>query len=161
MSNNEGIARIQIKATNRKALRDYDIEERIEAGIVLVGSEIKSIRDGRVSLRDSYATVEGGEVFVKDIHISPYPNAAWFGHEERRPRKLLLHRDEIKRLVGKLDEKGYTLVPLRVYIKDGRAKVELGLARGRKKYDKRREIAKREADRQMERALAWKKKPKY
>ena len=142
----------QVKATNRKALRDYEIEEKHEAGIVLLGSEIKSIREGRASLLDSYATVEGGEVFLYGMNIAPYMQASYFGHEPTRTRKLLLHRDEIKRLTGKINERGYTLVPLRLYLKDGRAKVELGLAHGRRKYDKRREIAKRESDREMERA---------
>lgn len=142
----------QVKATNRKALRDYEVEEKLEAGIVLLGSEIKSIREGRANLLDSYAAVEGGEVFLHGMHVSPYAQASYFGHEPVRPRKLLLHRDQIKRLAGKITERGYTLVPLRLYIKDGLAKVELGLARGRRKHDKRREIAKKDADREMERA---------
>lgn len=146
----------QVKATNRKALRDYEVEEKFEAGIVLLGSEIKSIREGKANLLDSYAAVEGGEVFLYGMNISPYMQASYFGHDPTRPRKLLLHRDEIKRLAGKITERGYTLVPLRLYIKDGRAKVELGLARGRRKYDKRREIAKRDAEREMERALRLK-----
>jgi SsrA-binding protein len=144
---------IQVKATNRKALRDYEIEEKHEAGIVLVGSEIKSIREGRASLREAYATVEGGEVWLHDMNISPYAYASHFGHEATRPRKLLLHKDEIKRLTGRITEKGYTLVPTRLYIKDGKAKVELGLAHGKRKYDKRREIAKKDADREIERAI--------
>ena len=146
----------QVKATNRKALRDYDVEEKYEAGLVLLGSEIKSIREGRANLRDAYATVVGGEVFLYDMNVSPYMQASYFGHDPLRPRKLLLHKDEIKRLTGRITEKGYTLVPLRLYIKDGRAKVELGLARGRRKYDKRREIAKRDAEREMARAFSEK-----
>lgn len=146
-------AGIKVKATNRKALRDYNVEERMEAGIALAGSEIKSIREGKASLRDSYATVEGGEVFLHDMHVSPYVKAAHFGHDPTRSRKLLLHKDEIKRLAGKVNERGYTLVPLKLYIRDGIAKVELGLARGRRQYDKRREIARRDAQREMERAI--------
>ncbi len=145
-------ANIRVKATNRKALRDYEIESRMEAGIALMGSEIKSIREGRVNIRDSYATVRGGEVYLHGMHISPYPHATHFGHEPERERKLLLHKDEIKTIAGKIEEKGYTLVPLRVYIKNGWAKVELGFARGKRKHDKRREIARREAQREMERA---------
>jgi SsrA-binding protein len=144
---------IQVKATNRKALRDYNIEERLEAGMVLLGSEIKSIRAGNVNLGDSYAVVEGGEVYARGIHISPYAQASYFGHEPTRTRKLLLRTDEIKRLTGKIIERGYTLVPLKLYIRDGWAKLELGLARGKRQYDKRREIARRDADREMERAL--------
>ncbi len=143
---------ITVKATNRKALRDYEIESRIEAGIALLGSEIKSIREGRVNIRDAYATVEGGEAYLYGMHIASYPQASHFGHEPERKRKLLLHRDEIKTIAGKIQEKGYTLVPLKVYIKNGWAKVELGLARGKRKHDKRREIARREAEREMDRA---------
>ncbi|MDD5747766.1 MAG: SsrA-binding protein SmpB [Actinomycetota bacterium] len=145
---------IRIKATNKKAFHDYEIEERLEAGIALTGSEIKSIREGRISLRDAYAAIEGGELFLFNSHIAQYEKAGRFGHDEKRPRKLLLHKKEIERIFGKLNEKGYTLIPLRVYIRNGKAKVELGLARGRRKYDKRREIAKREAERQIERALS-------
>lgn len=144
---------VQVKATNRKAFRDFEVEEKFEAGIVLTGSEIKSIREGRVNLRDSYATIEGGEAFVYNMNISPYMQASYFGHEPTRTRKLLLHKDEIKRLIGKINERGYTLVPLRLYLKSGLAKVELGLARGRRKYDKRREIAQRDAEREMARAV--------
>ncbi len=144
---------IQIKATNRKALRDYEIEEKLEAGIVLVGSEIKSIREGKASLREAYATVDGGEVWLHDMNISPYVQASHFGHDPTRVRKLLLHKDEIKRLTGRITERGYTLVPVRMYIKDGKAKIELGLARGKRQYDKRREIARKDADREIERAI--------
>jgi len=150
---------VQVKATNRKALRDFEIEERFEAGIVLEGGEIKSIRDGRASLRDAYALVEGGELFLYEMNIPPYPNAPHFGHDPLRVRKLLVHKDEIKRLVGKINEKGYTLVPLRLYIKGGRAKVEMGLAKGRRKYDKRRELARRDAEREMARAERRKSRP--
>ncbi|MBN2168101.1 MAG: SsrA-binding protein SmpB [Actinobacteria bacterium] len=140
-----------VKATNKKAFRDYAIEERYQAGIVLMGSEIKSIREGRVNLRDSYALVENGELFVYGMHISPYKQASQFGHEPTRTRKLLLTRDEIKRLTGKITEKGYTLVPLKLYIKNGWAKVELGLAKGKRQYDKRQDMAKKEAQREMAR----------
>jgi SsrA-binding protein len=143
---------VQVKASNRKALHDFDVEQKMEAGIVLVGSEIKSIRDGRASLRDAYAAVEGGEVFLYGMNVPQWQVGTAFSHEPLRPRKLLLHRDEIKRLTGKLNEKGYTLVALRLYIKDGRAKVELGLARGKRQYDKRRTLAKRDAEREMARA---------
>jgi SsrA-binding protein len=144
-----------LKATNRKALRDYEIEEKLEAGIVLVGSEIKSIREGRASLREAYADVDGGEVWLHDMNISPYVQASHFGHDPTRARKLLLHKDEIKRLTGRITERGYTLVPVRLYIKDGKAKVELGLARGKRQYDKRREIARKDADREIERAVRY------
>jgi len=152
MSRNDDRTGIKVKATNRKGLRDFFVEEKLEAGLVLTGSEIKSIRGGRASLLDSYATIEGGEAFVHGIHIPPYVQAGHYGHEPDRVRKLLLHKEEIKRLVGKIAERGYTLVPLRLYLKDGKAKVELGLARGRRQYDKRREMAERDADREMARA---------
>jgi SsrA-binding protein len=152
MARQEEPAGIQVKATNRKALRDFQIEEKHEAGLVLAGSEIKSIRAGRASLVESYATIEGGEAFVYGMNISSYAQASHFGHDPIRTRKLLLHKDEIKRLTGKIAERGYTLVPLRLYIKDGKAKVELGLARGKRKYDKRREMADRDAAREMARA---------
>jgi SsrA-binding protein len=143
---------VQVKATNRKALRDFEVEERLEAGLVLTGSEIKSIRAGRVSLVESFAAIEGGEAFVHGMNISPYVQASHFGHEPTRVRKLLLHKDEIKRLTGKIAERGYTLVPIRLYLKDGKAKLELGLAKGRRKYDKRRELAERDANREIARA---------
>lgn len=142
----------QVKATNRKALRDYEVEERFEAGLVLTGSEIKSIREGRASLVDSYGAIEGGEAFVYGMNIPPYAQASYFGHEPTRTRKLLLHKDQIKRLTGKISERGYTLVPIRLYIRDGRAKLELGLGRGRHKYDKRREMAERDANREIAKA---------
>jgi len=152
MAGKEAVPGVQVKATNRKAFRDFQIEERLEAGLVLTGSEIKSIRAGKVSLVDAYAAIEGGEAFVHGMNISPYMEASHFGHEPRRTRKLLLHKEEIKRLTGKVTERGYTLVPLRLYLKGGRAKVELGLAHGRRKYDKRRELAERDANREIARA---------
>lgn len=140
-------------ATNRKAYHDYTIEDTIEAGVVLIGSEIKSIRAGQVNLRDSYAAIESGQVWMLNVHIAAYDPASRFGHEPRRPRKLLLHKRQIARLTNRVQEKGYTLVPLRMYIKNNLAKVELALARGKHEYDKREAIAKREDERRMQRAL--------
>jgi SsrA-binding protein len=140
-------------ATNRKAYHDYTIEETIEAGIVLVGSEIKSIRAGRVNLRDGYATIQDGEVWLLNTHISAYDPASRFGHEPRRARKLLLHKRQIARLANRTLERGYTLIPLRIYLRDNRAKIELGIARGKRQYDKRAAIAKREDERRTQRAL--------
>jgi SsrA-binding protein len=141
-----------VVAVNRKARHDYDIQESYEAGIVLTGSEIKSIRAGRVNLRGSYARVVNGEVFIYDSHVSPY-DQAYEQHDPTRPRKLLLHRREIERLRGLIQQKGLTLVPLRIYFKGRRAKVELGVARGKKAYDKREDIAKRDAQREIERTM--------
>jgi SsrA-binding protein len=139
---------------NRKARHDYFIEETVEAGLVLKGSEVKSLRDGRANLKDSFARVDRGEAVLVNAHISPYDPAARDGHEPTRSRKLLLHRREIDRLAGKVKEKGLTLVPLRLYFNArGRAKVELGLARGKRQYDKRQAIKEREARRETERAL--------
>lgn len=143
-----------VVADNRKARHDYDIEETYEAGIVLTGSEIKSVRAGRVNLRGSYAKVFNNEVYLYDAHISPYEQSGtFFNHEPMRPRKLLLHRREISRLDGLVRQKGLTLVPLKLYFKGRRAKLELGVARGKKSYDKREDIAKREAQRDIERAM--------
>lgn len=137
---------------NRKAYRDYHILETVEAGIVLTGSEIKSIRAGKVSLGEAYAAAQDGEIFLLNAHIARYEPASQDNHEPRRPRKLLLHRDEIYELAGKVREKGFTLVPLKLYLKNGIAKVELGLAKGKKLYDKREAIARRDVEREMERA---------
>jgi len=143
-----------VVAENRRARHDYHIEESIESGIVLTGSEIKSVRAGRVNLRGSYARVFNNEVFLYDAHIAPYEQSGtYFNHDPMRPRKLLLHRREIRRLIGLVRQKGLTLVPLRIYFKGRRAKVELGIARGKKLYDKREDIAKRDAQRDIERAL--------
>ncbi len=142
----------KIVAVNRKAYHDYFVEETYEAGIVLTGTEIKSIRAGRVNLQDSYAQVKEGEVLLLNAHIAPYEHAGYTNHEPRRPRKLLLHRHQIRRLAGKIAVGGYTLIPLRLYLKGGLAKVEIGLAKGKKLYDKRAAIAEREAQREMERA---------
>ena len=139
---------------NRKARHDYFIEETVEAGLVLTGSEVKSLRDGRCNLVDSFARISRGEAFVTNIHISPYDPASHANHEPTRSRKLLLHRLEIDRLEGKLNQKGLTLVPLRIYFNArGRAKVELGLGRGKKHYDNRQTIKEREAKRETARAL--------
>ncbi len=141
-------------AVNRKAYHDYFIEEEYEAGIVLTGSEIKSVRAGRVNLRGSYARVQNDELWLFDAHISPNDQTgALFQHDPTRPRKLLLHRREINRLLGKLEQKGLTLVPLDIHFKHRRAKLKLGLARGKKLYDKRATTAERESQRQIERVL--------
>jgi len=145
---------------NKKAKHDFHMEETFEAGIALEGTEVKSLRSGKASLRDSYARVENGELYLYDMHISPYEKGNRFNHDPKRPRKLLMHKREIMRLYGYVREKGYTLVPLRLYLNEkGLIKVELALARGKRIYDKRREIAKRDAERQMEKAL--KEKYKY
>ena len=137
-------------ATNRRARHDYHIEEVLEAGIALQGSEVKTLRGGKASLQDAYAVVRGNEVFLMGVHIPPYPQAALQNHEPTRSRKLLLHREEIKRLIGKTAEKGLTLVPTRLYFKANKVKVEIALARGKRTYDKRQTIAKREAEREMQ-----------
>ena len=137
---------------NRRARHDYFIEESVEAGLVLTGSEVKSLRAGKAQLKDSYAQIKRGELWLVNAHISEYSPSAQFGHEPMRARKLLLHRREIDRLMGKVKEQGLTLVPLRLYFKHGRAKVELGLARGKKLYDKRESIKEREMRREMDRA---------
>src|SRR5881296_273993 len=142
-----------VLADNRKARFDYHIEDSLEAGIALQGTEIKSLRAGHANLRDGYARVEKGEVWLRNVHIAPWGNAAHDNHDPLRPRKLLLHKDEIGQLVGTVAQKGYTLVPLRMYTKHGRAKVELGIARGRKRYDKRQVIKEREATREMDSAI--------
>lgn len=141
----------KVVALNRKARHDYEILEKIEVGVVLLGSEVKSLREGRVNLKDSYATVRGGEVWLTSCHITPYRNATHQNHDAERERKLLLHRREIARLTGKTVEKGLTLVPLSVYFTGGRVKIELGLARGMKKYDKRAVIRERDQKRELER----------
>ncbi len=145
---------IRVVSTNRKALHDYFIDETYEAGIVLQGSEIKSVRAGRVSLKEAYVRIDDGlEAWLIDAHIAPYESASHFNHEPRRPRKLLLHKQEILRLWNKVRQKGVTIVPLRMYLKDGKAKVEIAVARGKKKYDKRAEIARREMEREIQREL--------
>jgi SsrA-binding protein len=141
-------------ADNRKARHDYFIEENYEAGLALTGSEIKSVRGGRVNLRGGYARVLNGEIWLYDVHISPYEQSGThYNHQPTRPRKLLLHRREISRILGQVERQGFTLVPLRMYFKGRRAKIDLGLARGKKLYDKREDIAKRESKRDIERAM--------
>jgi SsrA-binding protein len=138
-------------ASNKKARHDYAILDTWEAGIVLTGTEVKSLRAGRASLVDGYAQVKNGEVWLEGVHIPEYTEGTWTNHEPRRPRKLLLHRSEILRLIGKTKESGMTLVPLQLYFKDGHAKVEIALARGKHTYDKRADLAKRDADREIRR----------
>lgn len=141
-------------ATNRKAFHDYFIEERYEAGIMLQGTEVKSLREGRVNLQDSYASVRGSEVFLHQCHISPYSHGNIMNHDPTRVRKLLLHKTEIHKLLGKTQQKGLTLIPLRIYFsKRGYAKVELGLAKGKKLYDRRETIKSREAGREVQCAI--------
>ena len=140
-------------AENRKAHHDFHLLETFEAGIVLLGTEVKSIREGRVNLRDSYARVEDGEVFLYNVNISPYSHRGYADHEPLRRRKLLLHRDEIRKLIGKTVEKGMTLVPVRLYYKNGRVKVAVSLAKGKKEYDKRETIKRRETDRETRAAI--------
>jgi SsrA-binding protein len=142
----------KIVAENRKARHNYHIDEVIEAGMVLKGTEVKSLRQGRVNLKDSYARIKNGEVFVHQMHIGPYPFAYYNNHEPLRPRKLLLHKREIHRLYGKVNEKGITLIPLRVYFTRGKVKLALGLARGKRAYDKRETIRRRDEQRELDRA---------
>jgi SsrA-binding protein len=144
---------IQQVAANRRALHDYEVLKRVEAGLVLMGSEIKSIRQGRVNLREAYARADHNELWLFNAHISQYAPAGPLGHEPTRKRKLLLHKSQIHELSRAQDEQGLTLVPLSLYLKDGRAKVELALVRGRKRYDKRAVLAKRDADREVARAV--------
>jgi SsrA-binding protein len=140
-------------AENRKAYHDFHLMETFEAGLVLLGTEVKAIREGRVNLRDSFARVEDGEVFLYNVNISPYSHRGYADHEPLRRRKLLLHRDEIRKLIGKTVEKGMTLVPVRLYFKNGRVKVAVSLAKGKKDYDKRETIKRREADRETRAAI--------
>ena len=140
-------------AENRKAFHDFHLLETFEAGIVLLGTEVKAIREGRVNLRDSFARVEDGEVFLYNVNISPYSHRGYADHEPLRRRKLLLHRDEIRKLIGKTVEKGMTLIPVRLYYKKGRVKVAVSLAKGKKEYDKRETIKRREADRETRAAI--------
>jgi SsrA-binding protein len=144
---------IKIVATNRKAKHEYFLVEQFEAGIALRGSEIKSIRAGQISLSEAYIRIEGDEAWLVDAHISPYEQASFFNHDPRRPRKLLLHRKEIDHLWEQVRQKGMTIIPLRVYLKEGLAKVEIAVAKGKKLYDKRQAIAQRDAQREIERQL--------
>ena len=144
----------KVVAQNRKARHDYAIEDVYEAGLVLTGTEVKSLRQGRASLVDGFAVVRDGEAWLQNVHIPEYTEGTWNNHEPWRSRKLLLHRNEILRLIGKTRESGLTLVPLSLYFKDGKAKVEIALARGKRAYDKRHALAEREATRETQRALA-------
>lgn len=145
---------IKVIARNKKAYHDYEILETFEAGIVLMGSEIKSIRANKISLRDGFVQERGGELWLMNVHIATYDEASIFGHSDPlRPRKLLLHKREITQITARIRERGYTVVPTMIYLSKGRAKVEIGLARGKKQYDKREAIAKRDAERQIRRVL--------
>lgn len=144
---------VKVVARNRKARHNYTIEETMEAGIVLTGTEIKSIRAGKANLQDSYAHIRNGEVFLVNMHISPFEQGNRFNPDPTRSRKLLLHKDQIRKLIGKTQVQGYSLIPLDLHLRNGFCKVELALAKGKKLYDKRRDIAKRDAKREMERAF--------
>jgi SsrA-binding protein len=148
-------------AQNRRARHDYAIEDVYEAGLVLTGTEVKSLRAGQASLTDGYAVIKDGELWLQNVHIPEYTQGTWTNHEPRRARKLLLHRGEIARLVGKTREGGRTLIPLALYFKDGKAKVEIGLARGKKSYDKRVALAERQASREIERELGRRAKGRF
>jgi SsrA-binding protein len=151
-SKKQGTGR-QLIAQNRRARHDYTIVDTYEAGIVLTGTEVKALRGGRASLVDGFASVRDGEVWLHNVHIPEYVRGTWTNHTPRRTRKLLLHRAEIAKLIGKTQEAGLTLIPLSLYFSDGKAKVEIALARGKRTYDKRQDIAARDAQREMERAL--------
>jgi SsrA-binding protein len=140
-------------AQNRKARHDYAVLDTYEAGVMLTGTEVKSLRLGRASLVDGFATIDDGEVFLRNVHIPQYEQGSWTNHEPRRTRKLLLHKAEIERLIGKTKESGLTLVPLSIYFSAGKVKVELALARGKRSYDKRQDLARKDADREVQRAL--------
>ncbi len=144
---------MKIVATNKKAYHDYHIEETYEAGMMLQGTEVKSLREGKANLKDSFARIEKDEIFLLNCHISPYSHGNIANHDPMRTKKLLLHKREIQRLIGKIQQKGYALIPLKIYFKNEKAKVELGLAKGKKAYDKREDIKKREAGREMEKAF--------
>lgn len=146
-----GTDHIKIVADNRKARHNYHILDEMEAGMVLLGTEVKSLRGGRANLKDAYGRFKNGELWVYQMHISPYPFSYYDNHEPLRPRKLLLHKSELKRLYGKMQEKGFALVPLRVYFKHGHAKITMALARGKKLYDKREAIKERENKRELDR----------
>ena len=143
----------KVIASNRKARHDYTILDTYECGVVLLGTEVKSLRAGRASLVDSFATVDDGEVWLRGLHIAEYAQGTWTNHEPRRNRKLLLHRDEILKLIGKTKESGLSLMPLSMYFKDGKVKVEVALAKGKKSYDKRQDLAKRDAQNEIARAI--------
>jgi SsrA-binding protein len=144
---------VKVIARNRRARHDYHIEETFEAGLVLTGTEVKSLRAGRASLTEAFAQISGDELWLHGLHIPEYAQATWTNHDPRRTRKLLLHRKEIDRLASQVAERGFTIVPLSLYFSGGRAKVELALARGKRTYDKRRDLAQRDAAREVDRAL--------
>jgi len=144
---------MKVVCQNRKAYHDYHIDETVESGIALLGTEVKSLREGKANLKDSYVIIKGGEVFLLNCHISPYSHGNIMNHDPLRTRKLLLHKKEISRLAGKVVAKGYTLIPLKMYFKDSFAKVEIGLAKGKKLFEKRDTIKEREARREIERAM--------
>lgn len=144
---------MKVIASNKKAFHDYFVEETLEAGIVLVGTEVKSVRLGAVNLRDSYAVIKGGEIFLVGAHIAPYEKGSYFNVDPRRTRKLLLAKAEIRKLAARTERKGYTLVPLKIYLKGSLVKVELGLCRGKEQRDKRETIKRRDAEREMARAI--------
>ena len=144
---------MKLVANNKKAYHDYFIEEKYEAGLVLHGTEVKSLRMGKCSVKEAFIRVENGEVFIYGMHISPYEKCNIFNKDPLRVKKLLLHRQQIRKLIGDSSEKGYTIVPLQVYFRDGRAKIEIGLARGKKLYDKRQDIARKDQRREMEKEL--------
>lgn len=146
----------KVVAQNRKAAHDYSLEERFEAGIALTGSEIKSIRSGNVSIKEAFVRFAGDEAWLENAHVAAYDPASMMNHDPRRSRKLLLHRRELDRLAADVRQRGYTVVPTKIYLVRGKAKVEIALARGKKRYDKRREIAKRDSQREIDRALARK-----
>ena len=154
MAKPKGAANSGPRISNRRALHDYFISAKIECGMVLVGSEVKSLRDGKAQLQDSYARIENGEIYLHGAHIDPYEKAALvYNHDPRRPRKLLVHRREIKKLEGETSVKGTTLIPLAMYFVNGRAKVEIGVARGKQQHDKRDAIRKKEMDRELRRTM--------
>ena len=142
---------MKLVANNKKAYHDYFVDEKYETGLVLHGTEVKSLRMGQCSIKEAFVRIENGEVWIYGMHISPYEKGNIFNKDPMRPKKLLMHKSEINKLLGKIKEKGYTLVPLQVYFKDGRAKLEIGLCRGKKMYDKRADIAKRDIQREAER----------
>lgn len=155
MAKPKGSANSSPRISNRRALHDYFISAKLECGMVLVGSEVKSLRDGKAQLQDAYARIENGELYLHGAHIDPYEKAALvYNHDPRRPRKLLIHKREIKKLEGETSVKGTTLIPLAIYFKGGRAKVEIGVARGKQQHDKRDSIRKKEMDRELRRAMS-------
>ncbi len=153
MSSSSSDTGVKVIATNRRAYHDYFVDDQVEAGLSLLGTEIKSIREGRVNIRDAYAVIDRGEAWLVNAHIAPYEHGSWTNHEPTRSRKLLLHKPQIAALASKSSQRGYTIIPLKLYLKNGRAKVELGVGRGKREYDKREAIARRDAEREIDRAV--------